>query len=114
MEEGIKDVEPVVEEALTAAQELMAHCSPNDVEVVQRKADSLSHANEKVVAKKEQKQRVLNESAEMVKKFYDIDKDLRAFFTDVSTKFENKSDEDVDCILVSILSLNLVYSFVLS
>ena len=104
MENDIKDVEPVVEEALTAAQELMAYCSSNDVDVVQRKIDSLAQDNEKVKAKKEQKQCILTDSAEMVKRFYDVDKDLSSFFTDVSSKLEKRSDEDVDCILVSILS----------
>ena len=109
VEKAISDAEPVVEDALAAAQELMAHCSPDDVEILQRKVDVLSHGNEKVKNKKEDKLCVLNETAELVKKFYDKDKDLKAFFTDASAKLENKTDGDVDAILVSTIFIIIIF-----
>ena len=103
VEKAISDAEPVVEDALAAAQELMTHCSPDDVEILQRKVDLLSQGNERVKNKKEEKLCVLNETADLVKTFYDKDKDLKAFFTDASVKFENRIDGDVDATLVRII-----------
>ena len=102
VENDIKNTEPVVEEALTAAQELMAHCSPDDVEILQRKADSLSHDSEKVKTKTEQKLYTLNDTEEVVGNFYHLDKDLKTFFADASSKHQNRPDEDIECILVGI------------
>ena len=93
MEKDVDDAEPVVEEAVAAVQELMAQCSPDDVEILQRKMDSLSQDIEKLKDKKDRKLSTLNDTAELLKNFYDQDKELKGFFVDASKNLEEKSDE---------------------
>ena len=84
----------------------MAFCTPEEVDVLQRKMDELSNQKEAVSDRRDQKYLVLNDSADLVREFYELDKEVNEFFTDANKKLDEQSDDGTETILVSCFCYN--------
>ncbi len=96
------ELEPLIQEVSSSAEALMAHCNPDDCDVIQRKLDLLSDNCNSLSDKSQHRVSVLKETADLCESFNKEHDDLSAWFQSIEKQLNDvkSGGEEVEKIKV--------------
>ena len=102
LDKDIGHTDNLVEEAVVSSEALLAHCTPDDEEIIKNKLDKLNKDNGDLKEKKENMLALLNDTLDLSKMFFGLDKEANSVFMDVNEKLLENEVGEADKIMVSL------------